>query len=277
MNLLGISRLAIVAGFVVSWSSAPASAALLTLIDENSVVQIDPAAASGASLWQVDGVDQLNLQWFWFRVGNTAEQAINTIPLALAGTFDTDFDSVNNGLFARYVQPGPNGFTIEVTYNLVGGAPGSGTSDLAEQIRIINTSGSALPLTFFQYCDLNLSGNALDDTVQLSNANTMTQSDLVLTVGETVVTPAPAFYEVGNAAALLAKLTDGSPTTLNNNGGPISGDVAWAFQWNFNLAPGSSVLISKDKQLLVVPEPATIGLLAMGLLALVPVARRRRK
>ena len=82
--------------------------------------------------------------------------------------------------------------------------------------------------------------------------------------------------EVLNATRL--SLEDGSPTTLSDNAGPLTGDVTWAWQWDLNLAasgPGSSALIGNDLHIGTVPVPAAIWLLTSGLLGLIAVSRRR--
>jgi len=77
------------------------------------------------------------------------------------------------------------------------------------------------------------------------------------------VTGRPSHYEVGKASDLYGALTDGNPTTWTDVGGPVTnGDLAWSFQWDFTLAPGESYIISKDKD--IVPEPATLALLALA-------------
>jgi hypothetical protein len=55
---------------------------------------------------------------------------------------------------------------------------------------------------------------------------------------------------------------------LNDNAGAVGpGDVTWAFQWDFQLAAGDSFIISKDKYLnvTIIPEPSTLGFVALGL------------
>ena len=74
----------------------------------------------------------------------------------------------------------------------------------------------------------------------------------------------PQNHEAANVPATLVRLNDGLPTTLNDNGGPVSGDVNWAFQWDFTLDPNHSFIISKDKTL-VVPEPTALVLLGMSI------------
>ncbi len=51
----------------------------------------------------------------------------------------------------------PGQFSLQVVYSLVGGANGSGTADLTEQIKIQNRP-CALAFNFFQYANFQLGG-----------------------------------------------------------------------------------------------------------------------
>ncbi len=90
---------------------------------------------------------------------------------------------------------------------------------------------------------------------------------------------APVAIEVDTAASLLGKLTGGSPD-LTNTAGVVGGqngdgtavDVAFAAQWNLVLSAGGSRTISEQTQ--VIPEPASLGLLALGA-GLLAYPRRR--
>ncbi len=250
------------------------NAAVVPLTDKNSVAVFDTASPAGQFDWFVDGVDQMSQQWFWFRVGNNPEQSLDSLPNTGVLATDTDFDPGNDTLLTRYTVPA---FEITAQYRLAGGLPGSGTSDLAEQIEIHNLTAAPLDFHFFQYVDFDLNGTPVDSSVQFTNANTAVQTDGLAVLSESVNTTLGAsstHREVNFLPVTLAKLNDGVPTTLSDVLGPIGpGNLTWAFQWDFLIAPGSTVIISKDKLVSVpVPEPTAIGALALAAVALL---RRR--
>jgi hypothetical protein len=261
---------------VFLFSAQCARAGLFTLADENSSILFNTASPTNASNWQVDGVDQLNQQAFWYRVGNTAEQSVHSLPIAFEMASNTNFDPNLDTLFTRYLGAG---FHIDMHYSLDGGLPGSRTSDLAEQISISNTGSSPLDFHFFQYNDFDLNGTAAGDSAVFTNANAVRQTEGTMGVSETVVTPVPSHREIDTFAATLSKLVDAVPTTLSdlpavgNVAGP--GDMTWAFQWDFVLAPGRTYLISKDKHLSGIPEPTAAVLMTLGV-GLVLAVRRTR-
>jgi len=217
----------------------------------------------------VDGISALSKQWFWYRVGSNPEQPIN----AIGAPVITPISAYS----ARLVYTAPGLFDIQVTYTLQGGQGGSGIADLSEQIRINNLSGNPLDFHFFQYSDFNL-GAA--DSVTLSQ-NLLgkfyraAQSSGPVFLQETVVSPGASHGEAGVAGFTLGRLNDGLPTTLNDNANAL-GDVTWAFQWDSQIAAGGSLVIGKDKRLVVaVPEPTTVALAGLGLALLLGAARRR--
>jgi hypothetical protein len=95
-------------------------------------------------------------------------------------------------------------------------------------------------------------------------------------LSETVTSPGANRAEVGLFPQTLNALNDGGKTDLGNIGGPLTGDVTWAFQWDLVIAPGTSAQISKDKYLTVlVPEPSALALLAIGAVGYA-LSRRRQ-
>ncbi len=141
-------RCMIVAGAVALVFCVPLAqdtwGALFQLIDDNSIVDgdtsniFDPQTVTN---WQVDGVDQLFQQGFWYRVGGGPEIKVSTLPIALEGTTDTNFDLFDDTLFVQYGGPG---FDLEIRLTLDGGVAGSGSSDMGEQISIFALSNEAI-------------------------------------------------------------------------------------------------------------------------------------
>lgn len=264
--------MAMVAVAILVAVGSPAVASV-TLSDGNSVATFDLDSAAGLKSWVVDGVEHINQQWFWYRLGTSGgEYAVNTLDPAnyFSRVTDSNGDGDNETLYVRYAG---TGLQVEMTFLLTGGADSTHMSDMAETIRITNTSVAPIDFHFFQYVDFNLAGTAGDDTVVIEGGNTVRQSSGDTYVAETVVTPLPTHYTAGLATGLYSSLTDGSPTTWGDVTGPITGDVAWAFEWDRTIGAGRSLVISKDKN--IVPEPATMVLMGAGLMMSMVLRRKR--
>jgi len=256
-------------GFTVPLLAALCACALdaravgIVLTSGNSVVNIDPFNQMGMNTWYVDGQNQLYQQWFWYRTASmTREFSIDTIGVPVI--------TQNSASQATSTYAGA-GFTVNVVYDLVGGAAGSGQSAINETIRIDNNSASPLGFTFFQYSDYSL-GGVDQDVVQIqSGFGYALVTSGPLSLGEAVVSPAANNGEVAPYNQTLLKLNNASVDNLNGTLGPTAaGDNTFAFQWNFNIAPNGSQIISKVKslQVQIVPEPtsAVLGLLGVGVL-----------
>jgi hypothetical protein len=243
----------------------------LSLTDGNSTAYYDPFSPAGVYQWDVDAASVLKKQWFWYRIGNGAEQSIDSI--ASAGSVSV---TPLNPSSASLVYTMPGQFSIEMTLLLTGGSVGSGASDLTEQVKIKNLSGSTLDFHVFQYADFDL--GAVDSVSLgqnlLGKFNRATQTNGAA-LQETIVTPASR-AEVATVPLTLNSLNDGAATTLTS---PLVavGDVSWAFQWDYTIAAGNtSPTIGIDKRL-VVPEPSTAVVAGLGLTLLLVSVRRRQQ
>ena len=252
---------------------------LVTLTDGDSTVEIAPESSAGMTLWEIGDTNHLNQQWFWFRtsLGGVYDDREYSIDEISAPAINQPVDYVAEITYAD------NNIEAQVTYTLTDEPGLLGGSDLLEIVRVTNTSGEAMTLTFFQYSDFELGGDPTDTDLAVA-ANSAAQKDTTkgALMSETVVNLSNLVTsEVGYDSATLSKLTDGDIDNLDGTTLLIAdGDMTWAFQWEKELGPGEALLFSKNKHISIVPggdnpvpEPAGLGLVGVALLAL----RKRRK
>lgn len=258
----------------ISGASLWGSEIPITLTDQNTTIQAYSQSDAGIASWTVNGAEHLNREWFWFRVGNAGpsnpEQSIDTLTRTANTPLDGNGDGNYDYLYQKFVKSGQ--FSVALTYTLSGGDITTGDSDLGLQIKIVNTSAQSLNFHFFQMADFNLPGAPNGDTAQIVNANMIEQwnGQQISTVS---VSPSPSLTQFDSHPNVYNLLTNSQGDDLNGTAGPVGpGNVEWGFEWNVTLAPGANLLISEDQML--VPEPASLTLLAIGALSLL---RKRRK
>ena len=255
------------------------SQAQVVLHDANSTAVINPTTQAGMFHWDLNGVNQLQQQWFWYGVGANPVHSIDTISAPAV---------TPKGPNEAIISYANGGFSVTVDYVLTGGSPipdlnNHVNGDIGESIKIVNTTTNVLPFHFYQYSYFNLNGVS-SDTVQLGQNlhglfNEADQTTVLGSLSETVVTPGANHGEVAPLGGTLAKLNGGGPVLLGPPffSGPLGpGAVTWALQWDFLIGPGASATISKDKYLdvQVIPEPSSLALVSLIAAAL---AFRKRK
>jgi hypothetical protein len=260
-------------------------AQVITLHHLGATATIQPASQAGMSDWNIQGQHELAQQWFWYAIGNTAPHSIDTIgapTITLAGP-----PFLNRAAAINYTHAL---FGLEIDYLLTGSsvvAPGQvGHSSITETISVLNTSASPLDFHFYQYSDFNLDGALNNNTVTLSTDgsglfNQASQTDGVNLLTESVTTANPGANrgEAELVPITRNKLNNGiAPVALNSADTTATGNVTWALEWDVLLAPGDTLLISKDKHLdvQIVPEPSALVILPLGLAAVGFYRRNRR-
>lgn len=255
--------------------SLGASAQDITIANKNSSLDVNTNTSAGVINWNVDGVDYAKNQWFYYRVGSGPEsplQSITSSP-AVAITSLSSFARLN----LTYAN---SSYSVLTSLRLTGNTPGSGRSQLNEDITVSNLSGSPLDLHFFQYSDFDLFGTTGGQSVQFyqNSANNQyykaVQTDGTHTVTETVNS---TIFPIGHFEAALfndtlSSLTDGTPTTLNDVTSAGVGDVSFSYQWDVTLAPGASFQLSKLIE--IVPEPSSMAILALAGISMTLYRRR---
>jgi hypothetical protein len=245
--------------------------------DENSQAMVDVDGGTGLNSYVVDGVDQLNQQWFYYRIGTGAENSIDSLgtPTVTPRTGGDGVDLVYSDSTIR----------VTISYWVEGGALGSGLSLMHADWSVLNLTAGALDFHFFQYSDFDLGGTTADQSVTFSKVgppiwNRVNQTDGTLILTNSFLNTKPiSRVQVGDAALILASLTDVSMTTLSGTSTAVGpGNLAFAAQWDFSLgASGSSTQTGGNNELwgLVVPEPSALTLISCGMAGLAYLRRRR--
>jgi len=246
----------------------------IQLVDLNSSISIDPFGP-GMFNWHVDDVDHLNVQWFFYRIGQGDGLSISSLPQV---SFTVSDGNLNPGLDRAVVNYVGTGLDITVDVTLAGGPAGSGAAAVDEVITVINTGPAPIDFTLFQYADFDLAGTVPDLTATITGGNKVVQDDVGGYITESIVTGTPSHYQVDVVGAvpagddILVRIASGAD--LLDVAGPVGpGNLTWGFQWDAVLAPNDTLLISKKKN--IVPEPGALTLLALG--GVLAIRRRRRR
>ena len=241
-------------------------------------LQID--LANGVSQWTIDGVNQLNLQSFYYSIGSGPATSIYSIGLPSAPSITTNLSNTTVALNTTYAG---SAISVGTLFSLQSSPVGSGKATLAETFTINNLSATTQIFHFYQYSDFDLGGVSGGQSLQFSSNGSGQQYQVVQTdaTGRTLTglvnavtggTVAQSEVQAGSFDGTRFGLGSGNPVTLNNTLTAGPGNVDFAYEWDATLAPGSSITISEIQ---TVPEPSSMALAVSGIFALALRCRRR--
>jgi hypothetical protein len=256
-----------------------------SLTDNNSTLSY--SSATNATSWVVDGVDQFGgspaggdlLQYF----NGTSYAPLSDLTVVTPPVLSGNVGSVTLG----GTLDGDN-FTVAIKAILVGGSAGSGVSAIDETITVNNLGPATAaavqqasvidaPVDFFisDTFDANLNATPNNDTLTLSpsgSPNKAVQTDPAGVKLTYTTTPTPSAFALINNGSSSATV------------GPETGNEAFQFIWDLDLAPGDTGIISNTISLSgantsapAVPLPNSAGsaLATLVGLGIVGVIRRR--
>lgn len=259
--------------------AAAASAATFTLTDAAATATV--TSRNGVTVWRTDGGrDNVFISnWYLRRAGEDGE-----LPLSEAIAFPTASQPAPGTLELSF-DGAP--LSAALRYDLIGGEPGSRRSTLRREATLTNAGDETLSLFLFDYTDFDIRFDQLDQrdqSVLEAPGVIRTRSASFPLEILTRVSPAPQQWEIADFFTLYTRFfidLDGA-TTLPNTpaiGEPFPtppGYNAFAFGWEFDLAPGARFTALHESTIAPIPAPAALPLLATGLFALRAAARRRR-
>lgn len=199
------------------------------------------------------------------------------------------FYSVNGGSVSQLLGPsvvvnGPTSLTAAYSVSGIASAADTITlngNTLVESIKVKNLSSSAATLSLFQYSDFilgnALGGQTLNMTVLNSSQSTANQSGggIVLQWGGQL-TGGAVEVQASNGGVPFGPF-NGTATALNNAPLSVFGNAVFGYEFDsINLGAGNSFTASETATLMV-PEPSSSAVIALGMFAAATLFCTRRK
>ncbi|HEV2327802.1 MAG TPA: PEP-CTERM sorting domain-containing protein [Verrucomicrobiae bacterium] len=225
----------------------------------NSSVSIG-TTSGGVFTWNLNGVQQMDEQTFFYSVGSGTLNSISSI------SSGTTTSQTTSSLTEKYANS-----TLGLTtgYSLGQSAFGA---NLSTSISLQNLSGISQTFHFYQFSYFDLGGSFSGQNVQF--LETTVPYEVVQTGGGGGMTGTISALAGGGLASVeeVAGVYNGSNFGLaSGNPAPTftdsplsaSGNVDFAYEISATLAANSSITIS---ELQSVPEPSTVALISSGLI-----------
>ncbi len=252
---------------------------LCVVSSQNSTIEVDPSDGNGLDIWQVDGGFQVDYaRWFWFRWGANgsgapgAEKVLGDDASTGSGFTLTDAQADDATDVIDLSYSSNVGLAVNIQYKLVGGVPGSYSSNLSTRVSITNGGTVPLDVRWFHFVgmDVDLGGVDGNDTAVREASGAIEQSDvdsgsLIGFSSDRV----PAAWAISPAFALSDDLEDGATTVLANGTSPTTANgVETAFEYHVFALAGGGGEWSYTATSISVPEPSGGALALAGLMVL---------
>lgn len=289
MNVIRLTQVWFVVGTTVAlccMSVVRCSAQSYTEAIRDTSLQFNLNGSSGGLTdWTVDGVNQLQSQWFYYSIGSTPASPINSLATWTTPTVSTNLGQTQITLSSTYA----NSAQSLVTRYLLGSGPvGSGTATLATTLIFQNLSGSNEVINLYQVANFGVGGGTSSQFVQFGGIaipNSVGQTNLLngsymhgsitgLTGGTSSGLGLAAGLDDGTRLGLLG----GSGAGFNDSSlSAGAGNVDYGYVFSATLATNASITISELQTIVSVPEPSSSSLsLISGAVAALTVYSQRR-
>ena len=276
----------------VSTSRNKAWGLVETISSNNS--SLSYSSISNAISWDVDGVNEFG----GTPAGGDLLQYWNGTSYAPLSDLTVENYSVSGNVASATLggQLDGDNFTVAVQVILTGGNTGSGASGITEQITV-NNLGPAATLNPIPDTNVNTPAIAVGSGVNFFISDTF-DANLNATPNNDTLTLSPSgtpntAVQTDPAGVKLTYATTPTPSTfaLINNGsssatvGPETGNEAFNFIWDLDLAPGDTGIISNTISLsgqstpvVGIPHPnsAKSALATLAGLGIIGIIRRKR-
>ena len=255
---------------VASATRGNAQSYKLSAGDTSLLVDVGVGGAD-LSNWTLNGVDELNQQWFYYSIGSGPVESIDTIS---PFTTTSDSGSSLSGIYSN------SAVKVTTTFSLGGNASGA---ELNTSIAIQNVSGTAETLHLYQFSDFGLGGTSSGQNVQflettLPFAMIQTGPGAQLN-GSLSATKTGGLASVEEMAGLYNSaqfgLTSGDPNAPLFNDSSLSAignNVDFAYEFDATSVANLGAITVSELQ--GVPEPSSVALLAAGSVAVALLRRR---
>jgi hypothetical protein len=257
----------IVIAILLAASAITSQAQSYSLSARNTSLNINVAGASpGLTNWQVNGVNQLNQQWYYYSVGSGPVNSIDTI-----GTFSSQYQNFGNTPFLNQTYSNSTIF-VTTDYTLQSQPLGAPSAKLSTLIGLQNLSGTTQTFHFYIYSDFWLNSIMGNQNVLLSSSQPY-QATQTGSTGQLIATITGISGGTADSVEEIAGLYDGLQFGLQNgnpapnfSGGAHSagpGNVTFGYEVDATLASGTAISFTELES---VPEPSTMALIFSGML-----------